>query len=123
MTSATPPDGVTTVAIDPRRALGQVDRRIFGGFVEHLGRCIYGGLYEPGSGLSDERGFRTDVLGPAQGPAASACCAGRAATSCRNYHWIDGVGPRDARPVRSELAWGGTESNQFGTDEYISVLR
>ena len=62
MTSAVAPDGVTRVAIDPRRALGQVDRRIYGGFVEHLGRCIYGGLYEPGSGLSDDRGFRADVL-------------------------------------------------------------
>jgi alpha-L-arabinofuranosidase len=53
---------VTRIAIDPGRVLGQVDRNVFGGFVEHLGRCIYGGLYEEGSPLSDDRGFRKDVL-------------------------------------------------------------
>jgi alpha-N-arabinofuranosidase len=118
MTSATPPDGVTTVAIDPRRALGQVDRRIFGGFVEHLGRCIYGGLYEPGSGLSDDRGFRTDVLDLLKELRLS-LLRWPGGNFVSNYHWTDGIGPREARPVRPELAWGGTESNQFGTDEYI----
>jgi hypothetical protein len=54
---------VTTIVMDPGRALGHLDRRVFGGFVEHLGRCIYGGLYEEDSLLSDEHGFRTDVLG------------------------------------------------------------
>ena len=53
---------MSRIAIDPSRPLGTMDRKVFGGFVEHLGRCIYGGLYEEGSPLSDERGFRKDVL-------------------------------------------------------------
>jgi alpha-L-arabinofuranosidase len=118
MTSASAPDGVTTVAIDPRRALGQVDRRIFGGFVEHLGRCIYGGLYEPGSTLSDDRGFRTDVLDLLKELRLSVL-RWPGGNFVSNYHWADGIGPGDTRPVRPELAWGGTESNQFGTDEFI----
>ncbi len=54
---------MTRIAIDPARTVGRLDRKVFGGFVEHLGRCIYGGLYEEGSPLSDDRGFRKDVLG------------------------------------------------------------
>jgi len=118
MTSASAPDGVTTVAIDPHRALGQVDRRIFGGFVEHLGRCVYGGLYEAGSGLSDDRGFRTDVLGLLKDLRLSVL-RWPGGNFVSNYHWTDGIGPRADRPVRAELAWGGTESNQFGTDEFV----
>jgi alpha-N-arabinofuranosidase len=53
---------VTRIAVDPGRALGPVDRNVFGGFIEHLGRCIYGGIYDEGSALADERGFRKDVL-------------------------------------------------------------
>ena len=54
---------MTRIAIDPSRPVGRLDRKVFGGFVEHLGRCIYGGRYEEGSPLSDGRGFRKDVLG------------------------------------------------------------
>ena len=54
---------MTRIAIDPARPIGRLDRKVFGGFVEHLGRCIYGGLYDEGSPLSDDRGFRKDVLG------------------------------------------------------------
>ena len=54
---------MTRIAIDPARPVGRLDRKVFGGFVEHLGRCIYGGLYDEGSPLSDDRGFRKDVLG------------------------------------------------------------
>jgi alpha-N-arabinofuranosidase len=110
---------VTRIAIDPGRVLGQIDRNVFGGFVEHLGRCIYGGLYEEGSPLSDDRGFRKDVLsllrelrmGVLRWPGGN---------FVSNYHWRDGIGPKDERPSRPELAWGGTESNRFGTDEFLS---
>jgi alpha-L-arabinofuranosidase len=53
---------VAQVCIDVDRPLGQVDRRIYGGFIEHLGRCIYGGVFDEGSPLADAQGFRTDVL-------------------------------------------------------------
>jgi alpha-N-arabinofuranosidase len=110
---------LTRIAIDPGRVLGQVDSNVFGGFVEHLGRCIYGGLYEEGSPLSDDRGFRKDVLnllrelrmGVLRWPGGN---------FVSNYHWQDGIGPKDDRPPRRELAWGGTESNRFGTDEFLA---
>jgi alpha-N-arabinofuranosidase len=109
---------MTTVVVDADRALGNVDRRIFGGFVEHLGRCIYGGLYEEGSTLSDERGFRRDVLDLLRELRLSVL-RWPGGNFVSNYHWRDGVGPKDERPVRAELAWGGTESNRFGTDEFL----
>jgi alpha-L-arabinofuranosidase len=110
---------VTRIAIDPGRVLGRLDRNVFGGFVEHLGRCIYGGLYEEGSPLSDDRGFRKDVMsllrelqmGVLRWPGGN---------FVSNYHWQDGIGPKDGRPPRPELAWGGTESNRFGTDEFLT---
>jgi alpha-N-arabinofuranosidase len=110
---------VSRIVIDPARTLGTIDRKVFGGFVEHLGRCIYGGLYQPGSPRADERGFRTDVLallrelrlGVLRWPGGN---------FVSNYHWTDGIGPRAARPRRPELAWGGEEPNTFGTDEFLA---
>jgi len=110
---------VTRIAVDPLRPVGQLDRKVFGGFIEHLGRCIYGGIYEEGSPLSDERGFRTDVLGLLRElrPGVLRWPGGNFVS---NYHWTDGIGPKDSRPRRPELAWGGVEPNRFGTDEFIS---
>jgi alpha-L-arabinofuranosidase len=110
---------MTRVVVDPGRPLGSVDRNVFGGFVEHLGRCIYGGLYDEGSALSDDSGFRTDVLallrelwmGVLRWPGGN---------FVSNYHWADGIGRLDSRPRRPELAWGGEESNRFGTDEFLA---
>ncbi len=107
------------VAVDVGRPIARVQRNIFGVFVEHLGRCINGGIYDEGSPLSDERGFRRDVLEllrPLQVPVLR-WPGGNFAS---NYHWVDGIGPRDARPARSELAWGGVEPNHFGTDEFLA---
>jgi alpha-N-arabinofuranosidase len=113
---------MTSIQVDPRRRLGRVDRRIFGGFVEHLGRCIYGGIYEEGSPLSDDRGFRRDVLALAEELRVSVL-RWPGGNFVSNYHWIDGIGDKQSRPVRSEIAWGGTETNRFGTDEYIEYCR
>ena len=113
---------MATIKLDLDRRLGTVDRRIFGGFVEHLGRCIYGGMYEKGSPLADEHGFRTDVLEAVPGArAADPALAGRQLR--RGYHWIDGIGPKDKRPRSLELAWHSEESNRFGTDEFIEYCR
>jgi alpha-N-arabinofuranosidase len=109
---------VTRIAVDPARRVGRLDRNVFGGFVEHLGRCVYGGLYEEGSPLSDAEGFRTDVLdllrdlrmGVLRWPGGN---------FASNYHWTDGIGPKDSRPHRPELAWGGVDTNRFGTDEFL----
>jgi alpha-L-arabinofuranosidase len=110
---------VTRIAIDPSRPVGRLDRKVFGGFVEHLGRCIYGGLYEEGSPLSDDRGFRKDVLGLLR-ELRLGVLRWPGGNFVSNYHWADGIGPKDARPRRPELAWGGEESNRFGTDEYLA---
>ena len=110
---------MTRIAVDPARAVGELDRNVFGGFVEHLGRCIYGGLYEEGSPLSDQRGFRQDVLGLLR-DLRMGVLRWPGGNFVSNYHWKDGIGPVDQRPVRPELAWGGEESNRFGTDEFLS---
>jgi alpha-N-arabinofuranosidase len=110
------------IGIDLARRLGTVDPRIFGQFIEHLGRCIYGGIYEEGSSLSDERGFRRDVLAAAR-PLRIPILRWPGGNFVSGYHWLDGVGPKDARPRRSELAWYAEESNRFGTDEFIEYCR
>jgi alpha-L-arabinofuranosidase len=99
-----------------------VDRRIFGQFIEHLGRCIYGGIFDEGSPRSDARRFRTDVLEAVRALRIPILrWPGRNFAS--GYHWRDGVGPRGQRPRRSELAWFAEESNRFGTDEFIAYCR
>ncbi|MCC6176961.1 MAG: alpha-N-arabinofuranosidase [Chloroflexi bacterium] len=113
---------MATIKVDLDRQIGQVDRRIFGGFIEHLGRCIYGGIFEEGSRLSDERGFRRDVL-DALRPLQMPLLRWPGGNFVSGYHWVDGVGPRDERPRKSELAWLGEESNRFGTDEFIEYCR
>jgi alpha-N-arabinofuranosidase len=110
---------MTRILIDAGHSLGSVDRKVFGGFVEHLGRCIYGGLYEEDSPLADARGFRTDVLDLLRGLRLGVL-RWPGGNFVSNYHWTDGIGPKDARPRRPELAWGGEESNRFGTDEFLS---
>ena len=112
----------TRIGIDLRRRLGTVDRRIFSQFIEHLGRCIYGGIYEEGSPLSDARGFRRDVLEAAR-PLAFPILRWPGGNFVSGYHWLDGVGPKDERPRRSELAWYAEESNRFGTNEFIEYCR
>src|SRR5438309_2048012 len=92
------------IGIDLHRRIGSVDRRIFGNFIEHLGRCIYGGIFEEGSSLSDPRGYRLDVL-EAVRPLRVPVLRWPGGNFVSGYHWLDGVGPVDARPRRSELAW------------------
>ncbi|HUB72325.1 MAG TPA: alpha-L-arabinofuranosidase C-terminal domain-containing protein [Acidimicrobiales bacterium] len=112
-------EGPARINIDPSRPLGRLDRNVFGGFVEHLGRCINGGLYEAGSPLSDQRGFRTDVLQLLK-PLKLSVLRWPGGNFASNYHWKDGVGAKSSRPARAELAWGGVEPNQFGTDEFLA---
>jgi alpha-N-arabinofuranosidase len=108
-----------TLRIDPTRQIGAVNPMIFGHFVEHLGRCIYGGVYEPGSPLADARGFRTDVLAAMRriGVPILRWPGGNFAS---NYHWEDGIGPRERRPARFDLAWRSVEPNTFGTEEFLA---
>jgi alpha-L-arabinofuranosidase len=110
---------MTKIAVSPARRIGRIDRNVFGGFVEHLGRCIYGGLYDEGSPLSDSHGFRKDVLGLLR-ELRMGVLRWPGGNFVSNYHWTDGIGPKNDRPRRPELAWGGEEPNRFGTDEFLA---
>jgi alpha-N-arabinofuranosidase len=113
---------VARLAVDPAFSIGAVDRRLFGSFVEHMGRCVYTGVYEPGHDRADEDGFRTDVLELVRelGVTAVRYPGGNFVS---NYTWEDGVGPKDQRPRKLDLAWRAIEPNQFGTDEFVAWSR
>jgi alpha-N-arabinofuranosidase len=102
--------------------IDELDRRVFGSFVEHLGRCIYGGLYEPGHPTADAEGFRGDVLELTKelGVTIMRWPGGNFVSG---YNWRDGVGPKAQRPARLDLAWFSTEPNQFGTNEFVGWCR
>ena len=106
------------IRIDTNRVIGEVSPRLFGNFAEHLGRCIYGGIFEEGSPLSDSDGFRKDVL-EAVKPLGVSVLRWPGGNFASGYNWKDGVGPRDQRPARPDLAWGALETNRFGTDEFL----
>jgi alpha-N-arabinofuranosidase len=110
------------VALRRDAVIGDTDRRLFGAFVEHVGRCVYGGIYEPGHPSADENGFRRDVLDLVRelGPTVVRYPGGNFVSG---YQWEDGVGPRERRPRRLDLAWGSTETNAFGTNEFIDWCR
>ena len=108
--------------IDIERQLGTIDPNIYGNFIEHLGRCIYGGVYDEGSPLSDADGSRKDVLEAARKLRVTQL-RWPGGNFASGYHWRDGVGPRDQRPARYDLAWLERESNRFGTDEFIATCR
>ena len=110
------------IAIDLARRIGTVDPRIFGNFIEHLGRCIYGGVFDEGSPLSDARGFRRDVLDAVR-PLRMPVLRWPGGNFVSGYHWLDGVGPAAERPRRTELAWYAEESNRFGTNEFLEYCR
>src|SRR5438105_12627605 len=93
------------IKIDTERVIGDIDPKIYGNFIEHLGRCIDGGIFEEGSPLSDARGYRRDVLGAAKGLGVSQL-RWPGGNFASNYHWMDGIGPREERPRRLEMAWG-----------------
>jgi len=106
------------IKIDTDRVIGEVNPHLFGNFAEHLGRCIYGGIYEPGSRLADEEGYRKDVIDATRGLGVT-LLRWPGGNFVSGYNWKDGIGPRDQRPVRPEGAWGSVEPNTFGTDEFL----
>lgn len=113
---------MATILVDPRRQIDAIHPNIYGNFIEHLRRCIYGGIYEENSPLSDERGFRQDVLAAIRSlKVPNVRWPGGNFVSA--YHWMDGIGPKEERPRKMELAWNTVESNRFGTDEFIEFCR
>lgn len=116
--SPTASTGDARIKIDTDRRIGEVHPHLFGNFAEHLGRCIYGGLYEPGSPLADARGYRKDVMQAIKGMGVT-LLRWPGGNFVSGYNWKDGIGPRASRPVRPEGAWGALEPNTFGTDEFL----
>ena len=111
-----------TVRLDIDRRAGEIDRRIFGGFLEHLGRAVYGGVYDPGSPLSDADGFRADVAESLRA-LDMPCVRYPGGNFVSNYDWRDGVGPVERRPSRPDFAWKSIEPNTFGVDEFVRWCR
>lgn len=112
----------TTITLLSRFHIGPVDPRIFGGFLEHMGRAVYEGVYDPESQYADGNGYRQDVMTALRRLRMTAMRypGGNFASG---YHWQDGIEMRDRRPTVRELAWQSIEPNRFGTDEYIRLCR
>jgi len=111
-----------TVYIDTNRIISAISPLLFSGFAEHMGRCIYGGIYDPASPHADEHGLRRDVLAALRDlNLRSVRYPGGNFLS--GYNWEDGIGPKDQRPRRRDLAWKSIETNQFGTDEFLHFCR
>ncbi|GAE32269.1 alpha-N-arabinofuranosidase [Halalkalibacter hemicellulosilyticusJCM 9152] len=106
------------MVVDKEFKIAEIDSRIYGSFIEHLGRAVYGGIYEPNHQNADEHGFRKDVIDLVKDlqvpivryPGGNMVSA---------YNWEDGVGPKEQRPRRLELAWRTIEPNDVGTNEFV----
>jgi alpha-N-arabinofuranosidase len=111
-----------TATIDPAFVIAAVPPRLFGSFVEHMGRCVYGGIYEPGHPEAGADGLRTDVLKLTRelGVTVVRYPGGNFVSG---YRWEDGVGPCEQRPVTLDLAWRSIESNAFGLNEFMDWSR
>jgi alpha-N-arabinofuranosidase len=107
--------------LEPRFTLGAIDRRLFGSFVEHLGRCVYDGIYEPAHHTANARGFRTDVIELVRELGVS-IVRYPGGNFVSGYRWEDGIGPKTERPTRLDLAWHSTETNEVGLDEFAGWL-
>jgi len=107
--------------LDVHFPVGTVERRLFGSFVEHLGRSVYDGIYEPGHPSADAAGFRTDVADLVRELGVSAIRY-PGGNFVSGFRWEDSVGPRESRPTRLDLAWHSTETNQVGLHEFAEWL-
>jgi len=110
------------VILDPAYRIAEVDRRLFGSFVEHLGRCVYGGIYEPNHPSADDNGFRDDVADLVRRLGVSVVRY-PGGNFVSGYRWEDGIGPREQRPTRLDPAWKTVETNQVGLDEFMVWAR
>ncbi len=111
-----------TVKIHKDFTISEVDKRIYGSFIEHLGRAVYGGIYEPGHPTADEDGFRRDVLDLVR-EIDVPVIRYPGGNFVSGYNWEDGVGPVDERPRRLDLAWSVTETNEIGVNEFAKWLK
>ncbi len=109
------------ISILPEHVISQIDPRLYSSFIEHMGRAVYTGIYEPGHPAAEENGFRKDVAELIR-PLNIPVIRYPGGNFVSGYRWEDGVGPKEARPVRAELAWQALEPNQVGTNEFMDYL-
>ena len=112
---------VAAARLDPHHEIADIDRRLFGGFVEHLGRHIYDGIHEPGHPAAGADGFRRDVIELVRELGVSTIRY-PGGNFVSGYRWEDGIGPVDERPRRLDLAWHSTETNEVGLHEFAAWL-
>jgi alpha-N-arabinofuranosidase len=115
-------DGTDVATARELTPVADVPRRLFGSFVEHVGRCVYGGIYEPGHPTADENGFRGDVIDLVTELGVT-CVRYPGGNFVSAYNWEDGTGPRSQRPVRRDPAWHSTETNEVGIDDFYRWSR
>jgi len=118
-TSSAASGDVTRIYLDSRRTISPLDPNLFGSFLEHLGRAIYEGIYDPGSSLSDSNGFRKDVIDEVR-QLRVPIIRYPGGNFVSGYNWLDGVGPKKDRPRTLDKAWNTIETNQFGTNEFMA---
>lgn len=106
------------IRIDVSGRVGKIDDRLYSSFIEHMGRAVYTGIYEPEHPSADEYGFRKDVMELIR-ELNLACIRYPGGNFLSGYNWLDGIGPKEARPVRPDLAWSALEPNQVGTDDFL----
>jgi len=112
----------TTIRLHSGFPVGTVDPRVFGGFLEHIGRAVYEGVYQPGSAHADGHGLRTDVVAALKGLGFS-LMRYPGGNFVSGYHWLNGIGPVAGRPTVRDMAWQSVETNEFGTEEYMHLCR
>ncbi len=110
------------IHIDTQRVISPISPLLFSGFAEHMGRCIYEGIYDPSSAQADENGLRRDVLAALR-ELNYRSMRYPGGNFLSGYNWEDGIGPQSQRPRRRDLAWQSIETNQFGTDEFLHFCR
>ena len=106
-----------TMILEKDYRIGKIDDRLYGSFIEHLGRAIYGGIYEPGHPTADENGFREDVADLVR-ELKVPVVRYPGGNFVSGYNWEDGIGPKEERPRRLELAWRTIETNEVGVNEF-----
>ena len=108
--------------VDRDYTVARTDKKLFSSFVEPLGRCIYGGLYEPGHPAADAQGFRRDVLDLIR-PLNLTMNRFPGGNFTSTFRWEDSIGPKEKRPRRAEVAWQCIETNEFGLNEFADWSR
>ena len=106
------------IRIDTDNIKSVIEPAIFGSFVEHMGRNVYGGVYDPDHPTADENGFRGDVMEAVRGIHAP-IIRYPGGNFVSRYNWKEGIGPKNLRPTRLDIAWKQKEPNLFGTDDFL----